>query len=1015
MSTQRNILIQPAINSIDNKKPSSSKPWQSDDAIVSISWLGFKVFCQSGGATGSLWTIGLVAAMFVVSEIVFVGCDVIVAVWSDAMVAAVRNTTNTSVNGIEAVGLEAEDSDAYLAVYGACVGVFCALAVFRSIMLTSFQVRSCAFHHSRLLQSLVWDNAFATRAVRAVAAELDEIDHKTLGSTYFWMLLVARVALPLAYITMVVNFFGAFLLIFIFTYVLLLFYNRRTSFQLNSMEHRSRRRLQAQMSDTLCGRESVYLASKAPYFEKQHQQRLVQWTRVALTQCGVESWAVTWLGLVGSFVVLLTGLCLAADPDAIDAGLAGMALLYALIVLSALNLSADFVSHMDVTLSGSERAVRFAAQKDTRDGKHRGLGCPRKWPTLGNIIIDGIHVEAEAGSSGLKDCTFTVKHGTSTGIVSSDGAGTIISVITRSATLASGRVLLDNVDISTLDVDALRDRIAVVPQNTALLDGTIRFNLDPEQICTDEEIWASLEETFLANIFESLDDQLDSLVEDHRRHLSPAVCAMVGMCRALLRAGGAAAKIILVEDGRSWFNDTATDARFQHVLRNSLSKHTVVVVNPRPVTLLACDTVVVIEKGKVAETGQLMGLANEKDSMLSNLFGGGMLESARAGSKLDLLYFKAIALPRVAPKIVSFHDMIQKPVGRLPPEEMMGHGTLYNPWRAIRYVFFMYAFPLLKRGWSHSLELDDLFQLAPHLDNKVLVERLIRQYQTTKKKYGNKRGGLAWTFLYTFKWRVLSSGLFMFLENVFGLSQSLVLAQLLQGFDSGASDNDLYYSASLLVIATFLRMTFMHISAYTNWMCGMEMRASAISLLYRKVLSLRADNLTAMPSGKIITIISSDVERFTFAFFMHGMWLAPVMIMFTIAIGWQQIGPSILAGIGVTFCMLPLQMKIGKRFAKARSETAIRTDRRVNAMNDVRCCVLHSRYCMCCTGCSVPTITVRLQLFFSRAQMIVWWQWADFHPLARAAMLLDSSWHANSQNGSLGIPAECQHLAVPLR
>ena len=497
--------------------------------------------------------------------------------------------------------------------------------------------------------------------------------------------------------------------------------------------------------------------------------------------CGVESWAVTWLGLVGSFVVLLTGLCSRCGSRCDRCWVGRDGPLVCPDRSLSFDLSADFVSHMDVTLSGSERAVRFAAQKDTRDGKHRGLGCPRKWPTLGNIIIDGIHVEAEAGSSGLKDCTFTVKHGTSTGIVSSDGAGTIISVITRSATLASGRVLLDNVDISTLDVDALRDRIAVVPQNTALLDGTIRFNLDPEQICTDEEIWASLEETFLANIFESLDDQLDSLVEDHRRHLSPAVCAMVGMCRALLRAGGAAAKIILVEDGRSWFNDTATDARFQHVLRNSLSKHTVVVVNPRPVTLLACDTVVVIEKGKVAETGQLMGLANEKDSMLSNLFGGGMLESARAGSKLDLLYFKAIALPRVAPKIVSFHDMIQKPVGRLPPEEMMGHGTLYNPWRAIRYVFFMYAFPLLKRGWSHSLELDDLFQLAPHLDNKVLVERLIRQYQTTKKKYGNKRGGLAWTFLYTFKWRVLSSGLFMFLENVFGLSQSLVLAQLFAG------------------------------------------------------------------------------------------------------------------------------------------------------------------------------------------------------------------------------------------
>ena len=113
------------------------------------------------------------------------------------------------------------------------------------------------------------------------------------------------------------------------------------------------------------------------------------------------------------------------------------------------------------------------------------------------------------------------------------------------------------------------------------------------------------------------------------------------------------------------------------------------------------------------------------------------------------------------------------------------------------------------------------------------------------------------------------------------------------------------------------------------------MRAAAISILYRKVLSLRADNLTAMPSGKIITIISSDVERFTMAWFMHGFWISPFMITATIAIGWQQIGPSILAGIAVTFLMLPLQMHIGKRFAKARSEVAVRTDRRVNAMNDI--------------------------------------------------------------------------------
>jgi ABC-type multidrug transport system fused ATPase/permease subunit len=68
---------------------------------------------------------------------------------------------------------------------------------------------------------------------------------------------------------------------------------------------------------------------------------------------------------------------------------------------------------------------------------------------------------------------------------------------------------------------------------------------------------------------------------------------------------------------------------------------------------------------------------------------------------------------------------------------------------------------------------------------------------------------------------------------------------------------------------------------------------------------------------------------------MHGFWLAPIMVGLTIAVGWTQIGPSILAGIAVTAVMLPVQIFVGRRFARARSETATRTDKRVNAMNDI--------------------------------------------------------------------------------
>lgn len=176
----------------------------------------------------------------------------------------------------------------------------------------------------------------------------------------------------------------------------------------------------------------------------------------------------------------------------------------------------------------------------------------------------------------------------------------------------------------------------------------------------------------------------------------------------------------------------------------------------------------------------------------------------------------------------------------------------------------------------------------------------------------------------------------MFCENGFALSQSVLLAYFLNGLeDPNTTKEQLYIYAALISVASFMRMTSMHLCAYFNWMCGLSMRSAAIGLLFRKVLSLRAQSMTKMQSGKIITIISADVERFTMAWFMHGMWLAPFMIAATVAIGWQQIGVSILAGIAITFIMLPLQMIIGKRFAKARSQTAVRTDKRVNAMNDI--------------------------------------------------------------------------------
>merc|ERR1719424_1679010 len=112
-------------------------------------------------------------------------------------------------------------------------------------------------------------------------------------------------------------------------------------------------------------------------------------------------------------------------------------------------------------------------------------------------------------------------------------------------------------------------------------------------------------------------------------------------------------------------------------------------------------------------------------------------------------------------------------------------------------------------------------------------------------------------------------------------------------------------------------------------------RSAAIGMVYRHVLKLPAESLKDASSGKIISLMTADAERFIETWVVHSMWAAPLMTTAAVVIGWLQIGPSILSGVVVMALMLPLQLGFGKMFASARRETAKRSDARTNAVKDM--------------------------------------------------------------------------------
>jgi ATP-binding cassette, subfamily C (CFTR/MRP), member 1 len=134
---------------------------------------------------------------------------------------------------------------------------------------------------------------------------------------------------------------------------------------------------------------------------------------------------------------------------------------------------------------------------------------PHSWPSGGEILMNDVCLRYREGLPLVLDkVTLRINSREKIGIVGRTGAGksSLVTAILRLVEMESGSILIDGVDISSIGLNALRSRIAVIPQDPVLFSGTIRSNLDPFLIYTDTQIWDNLRRTMLSTAIGSLDD-----------------------------------------------------------------------------------------------------------------------------------------------------------------------------------------------------------------------------------------------------------------------------------------------------------------------------------------------------------------------------------------------------------------------------------------------------------------------------------------------------------------------------
>ncbi len=208
---------------------------------------------------------------------------------------------------------------------------------------------------------------------------------------------------------------------------------------------------------------------------------------------------------------------------------------------------------------------------------------------------------AGAGADSLTDITFTAKKGQTIGIIGGTGSGksSLVQLILRFYDAAKGNVYLNGEPIQNWSQEALREKVAIVPQKAQLFTGTIRSNLLMGKAdATEDEMWRALEIAQAAEVVRGKAGGLDEPVEQGGANFSGGQKQRLTIARALI----AQADILILDDSSSAL-DYATDAALRKALKTLPEETTVFIVSQRAGTIAHADQILVLDDGQMAGVG----------------------------------------------------------------------------------------------------------------------------------------------------------------------------------------------------------------------------------------------------------------------------------------------------------------------------------------------------------------------------------------------------------------------------
>ena len=274
---------------------------------------------------------------------------------------------------------------------------------------------------------------------------------------------------------------------------------------------------------------------------------------------------------------------------------------------------------LEMTMIGLERCEAVTKIKTERKpiNDQTSLLKKNKWPNIGKINFIKYFTSYRPDTPEiLKNINIEIKPGDKVGIVGRTGSGKSSMVLALSRILEPkiGEIKIDDVNIQNIDLDYLRQSISIVPQESFIIEGSLRDNIDPLNKHSDKEIIDILNDFCLFQDLEN-NEKLNLQIKEGGQNLSNGQKQLICFARAIIKNN----KIIILDEATS-----SLDLETEKIIQKNMEKYfkdvTLIMITHHIHMVKNCKRIIVINQGRIVESGEYEALLKDKKSHFYSLY-----------------------------------------------------------------------------------------------------------------------------------------------------------------------------------------------------------------------------------------------------------------------------------------------------------------------------------------------------------------------------------------------------------